>query len=190
MTATGGLLVVIAGPSGVGKGTVHKEVRRRLPDARLSVSLTTRPPRPGELDGVDYHFVDRARFEQAIADGELLEWTEYAGNLYGTPLRPVDEAVARGEVVVLDFELEGAFNVKAIRPDTTLTVALLPPSMEELERRLRERGTEDEDALGRRMQVIAQQMPHWQRFDAVVVNDDLDACVEEVLRLIAAARRR
>jgi guanylate kinase len=185
-----GLLVVIAGPSGVGKGTVHARVREALADdAVFSVSLTTRPPRPTETDGVEYRFVDRPSFEAAIADGELLEWTEYAGNLYGTPVGPVDAAVAAGKVVVLDFEAEGAFNVKALRPDVTLTIALVPPSMQELERRLRARGTEDPVVLARRLAVIEQQLPLWGRFDRVIVNDDLDTCVRDVLDAIEATRR-
>ena len=182
-----GLLVVVAGPSGVGKGTVHGEVRAALPDAQLSVSLTTRAPRPGERDGREYRFVDRAEFERVRDAGELLEWTEYAGNLYGTPLAPLDDAVAAGRVVILDFELEGAFNVKAMRPDT-LTIALVPPSMAELERRLTERGTEQPAARATRLAVIAEQMPHWERFDRVIVNDDLPACVDQVLAAIAQAR--
>jgi guanylate kinase len=185
-----GLLVVIAGPSGVGKGTVHARVREALADdAVFSVSLTTRPPRPAETDGVEYRFVDRPTFESAIADGALLEWTEYAGNLYGTPVGPVDAAVAAGKVVVLDFEAEGAFNVKALRPDVTLTIALVPPSMEELERRLRARGTEDPVVLARRLAVIEQQLPLWDRFDRVIVNDDLDTCVGDVLEAIERTRR-
>lgn len=189
MSETGGLLVVIAGPSGVGKGTVHARVRAALgDDAVFSVSLTTRPPRPSERDGVEYHFVTRGEFEQAIADGALLEWTEYAGNLYGTPVAPVDDAVARGHVVVLDFEAEGASNVKALRPSTTLTIALVPPSMEELERRLRARGTEDPEVLARRLAVIEEQLPLWERFDRVIVNDDLDTCVAEVLQAIEEVR--
>ena len=188
MTGLRGLLVVIAGPTGVGKGTVHRRVREELDDSVLSVSLTTRPPRPTERDGVEYRFVDRVTFEAAVAAGELLEWTEYAGNLYGTPVAPVDEAVAEGKVVILDFEQEGAFAVRAIRP-STLTIALLPPSMEELERRLRLRGTEDDDALERRLELVAQQMPHWNRLDVVIVNDDLDTCVAEVLAAIDQARR-
>ena len=179
---------MIAGPTGVGKGTVHRRVREELGDGVLSVSLTTRPPRPGEREGVDYRFVDRAAFEAAVAGGELLEWTEYAGNLYGTPLAPVDAAVAAGKVVILDFEQEGAFAVKAARPET-LTIALLPPSLEELERRLRRRGTEDDEALARRLELVARQMPHWGRLDVVIVNDDLDRCVGEVLAAIEEARR-
>ena len=183
-----GLLVVIAGPTGVGKGTVHRRVREELDDGVFSVSLTTRPPRPGERDGVDYRFVDRSTFEAAIAAGELLEWTEYAGNLYGTRLGPVDEAVAQGKVVILDFEQEGAFAVKAIRPET-LTIALLPPSMEELERRLHLRGTEDDQAIERRLELVTRQMPHWHHLDVAIVNDDLDVCVDEVLATIERARR-
>ena len=189
MTPRRGLLVVIAGPTGVGKGTVHRRVREELDDGVLSVSLTTRPARPSERDGVDYRFVDRPTFEAAIAAGELLEWTEYAGNLYGTPLAPVDEAVAQGKVVILDFEQEGAFAVKAMRP-STLTIALLPPSMDELERRLRLRGTEDDDALARRLALVSQQLPFWNRLDVVIVNDDLDRCVGEVLAAIEQARHR
>jgi len=188
VTEGDGLVVVLAGPSGVGKGTVHRRVREELPEAILSVSLTTRAPRPNEQTGVDYWFVDRPTFERAIADGDLLEWTEYAGNLYGTPVGPLDEAVARGKVVILDFEQEGAFAVKQARPET-LTIALLPPSMEELERRLRQRGTEDEKVLERRLEVVRQQLPHWQRFDRVIENDDLETCVRDVLAAIDEARR-
>ncbi len=187
MTEGDGLVVVLAGPSGVGKGTVHRRVREELPEAILSVSLTTRAPRPNEQTGVDYWFVDRPTFERAIADGDLLEWTEYAGNLYGTPVGPLDEAVARGKVVILDFEQEGAFAVKEARPET-LTIALLPPSMEELERRLRQRGTEDEEVVDRRLEVVRQQLPHWRRFDRVIENDDLETCVRDVLAAIEDAR--
>ena len=190
MTVGRGLLVVISGPSGVGKGTVHTRVREELDDAVLSVSLTTRMPRPGEREGVDYRFVDRATFERAVQDGQLLEWAEYAGHLYGTPAAPVDDAIARGAVVILDIELAGACNVKAARPDDTLTIALLPPSMGELERRLRERGTEDPAALDRRLEVVRAQMDAWDRFDVVVVNDDLDRCVAATIAAIERARGR
>lgn len=181
------MLVVISGPSGVGKGTVHARVREAVPDAVLSVSLTTRPPRPTERDGVDYHFVDRAAFERAVAEGRLLEWAPYAGHLYGTPREPVEQDIARGKVVLLDLELQGALRVKEAHPEA-LTIALVPPSMAELERRLRARATEDDDALERRLAVVRAQQDQWQRFDAVVVNDDLDRCVAEVVSRIEAAR--
>jgi guanylate kinase len=183
-----GLLVVVAGPSGVGKGTVHAELRRRLPDAVLSVSATTRPPRPGERDGVDYRFVDPPTFRRMVADGELLEWAEYAGNLYGTPREPAAEAVARGAVVLLDIEVQGALQVKAADPDALL-VFLHPPGMEELERRLRGRGTEDDEVIARRLRVARQEIAGAGAFDLEVVNDRLETCVEEVLIAIDVARR-
>lgn len=183
-----GLLVVIAGPSGVGKGTVHRHVRAALDDAVLSVSVTTRAPRPGEWDGVDYHFVDPDRFAAMVAGGELLEWAPYAGHLYGTPLAPVAAAVAQGAVVVLDIEVQGAVQVKERVPDALL-VFLLPPSFEELEARLRGRGTEDDATIACRLEVARQEVASSEVFDVRVVNDDLDACVAEVLEHIAAARR-
>lgn len=186
--ARSGLLVVVAGPSGVGKGTVHAELRRRLPDAVLSISVTTRPARPGERDGVDYHFVDPPTFRRMVDDGELLEWAEYAGNLYGTPRDPAAEAVARGEVVLLDIEVKGALQVKAADPDALL-VFLHPPDMAELERRLRGRGTDGKDSIEERLAVAREEIAGADAFDLQVVNDRLETCVEEVLTAITAARR-
>ncbi len=187
MTAAGGLLVVIAGPSGVGKGTVHARVRAELGDVFLSVSATTRAPRPGEVHGVDYHFVDRPRFEQLIAEVAFLEWAEYAGNLYGTPRAPVAQAVARGQVVVLDIELQGALQVKREDP-AALLVFLVPPSFAELERRLHARGTEDPAAIARRLERAHEELASGDRFDVQIVNDDLDRCVAEVVATIAQRR--
>lgn len=189
MIAHHGLLVVIAGPSGVGKGTVHARVRAQLPDAFLSVSVTTRGPRPGEVDGVDYHFVSPERFQELIDDDALLEWATYAGHRYGTPRGPVARAVQAGKVVVLDIELVGALQVKDHDPDALL-VFLVPPSFAELERRLRGRGTEDDDAVARRLERARTELDAADRFDVQVVNDDLDRCVAEVLEVIAAARAR
>jgi guanylate kinase len=146
VTAPRGLLAVIAGPSGVGKGTVHARARAALPEAVLSVSVTTRAPRHGEVDGQDYHFVSPERFQELIDQDQLLEWAEYAGQRYGTPRGPVEEAVAAGRIVVLDIELQGALQVKEHDP-AALLVFLVPPSFEELERRLRARGTEAEAVL-------------------------------------------
>jgi guanylate kinase len=183
-----GLLVVIAGPSGVGKGTVHARVRAALPDAVFSVSATTRPARPHEVDGVDYRFVDRPGFERLVADRQLLEWAEYAGHLYGTPRAAVEETVAAGKVVVLDIEVQGALQVREQDPDALL-VFLTPPSFAELERRLRARGTESEDRLAERLAIARRELEARDAFDVVVVNDDLDRCVDEVLAAIEAARR-
>jgi guanylate kinase len=182
-----GLLVVVAGPSGVGKGTVHARVRAALPDAVLSVSATTRPPRSHEREGIDYRFVDRAGFEALIEDGELLEWAEYAGHLYGTPRAAAEAAVGDGRIVVLDIEVQGALQVRDQEPDALL-VFLSPPSFEELERRLRERATEDEDEVERRLDVARREVAQREAFDVVVVNDDLDRAVAEVVAAIEHAR--
>lgn len=187
MTGRGGLLVVVAGPSGVGKGTVHARVRAALADAVLSISATTRRPRASEVDGVDYHFVDQQRFQELIDAGELLEWAEYAGHRYGTPRQPVVAATEAGKVVVLDIELEGALQVKQQDPDALL-VFLLPPSFEELERRLRARGTESDVTVQQRLERARTELASADRFDVQVVNDDLDRCVEEVLQAIRQAR--
>lgn len=185
--AAPGLLLVLAGPSGVGKGAVHTELRRRHDDAVLSVSATTRAPRPGEVDGVHYRFVDRRRFEAMIAAGDLLEWAEYAGNLYGTPRLPADEAIAAGQVLVLDIEVQGALQVREVRDDALL-VFLLPPDRAELERRLRARGTEDEAAIARRLEVADRELAVADRFDVTIVNDRLSTAVDELAAAIAAAR--
>ena len=186
-TSRRGLVVVIAGPSGVGKGSVHRGVREALPDSALSVSVTTRAPRPNEVEGVDYRFVDRPAFEAMVDRGELLEWAEYAGNLYGTPREPVRELVAAGQVVVLDIEVQGALQVKHHLPEALL-VFLVPPSFEELENRLRGRGTEDDEAIARRLRTARQEIDQQDAFDVVVVNDDLERCIDEVVALVEDAR--
>ena len=182
-----GLLVVLAGPSGVGKGSVHRRLRALDRDVELSVSVTTRAPRPGERDGHDYDFVDEATFREMAAGGRLLEWAEYAGNCYGTPRRAVEESVARGRVVLLEIEVQGALQIMERVPEA-LTVFLAPPSRAELERRLRDRGTEDEVTVARRLATAERELAYRDDFDHVVVNDDLEDCVAEVRALIAASR--
>lgn len=189
--ATGrrGLLVVVAGPSGVGKGTVWSRVLERIPEARFSVSATTRDPRPGEQDGVAYHFVSREQFRELIEAGDLLEWAEYAENLYGTPRSWAQRQVAGGNVVILDIEVQGALQIRDHVPDALL-VFLAPPNLEELERRLRGRGTEDDRDVARRLEEARRELDRRTEFDLVVVNDDLERCVDEVVAAIEAARRR
>lgn len=181
-------MVVVTGPSGVGKDTVVRALLADRSDAEHSVSVTTREPREGERDGVDYHFVDRAAFQRMAEEGRLLEWAEYAGHLYGTPAEPVREAVAQGRVVILDIEVEGALQVREREP-RALLLFLAPPDLDELERRLRERDTEDEMAVSRRLEAAREELDRRDHFDAVVVNDDLEACVAEVGAHIDAARR-
>ena len=183
-----GLLVVVTGPSGVGKGTVLRCVLERVPGAEMSVSATTRAPRTGEVDGVHYHFLDTSGFADLVATDGLLEWATYLDRYYGTPRLPVEERVAQGAVVILEIELEGARQVRQRVPDA-LQVFLAPPTMAELERRLRSRGTETDEQIERRLQVAQVEFDARGEFDAVVVNDVVEDACAELVALITEARR-
>ena len=177
-----GKLIVICGASGVGKGTVVKKMMARRKDLYFSVSATTRPPRPGEVDGKDYYFVTRERFQEMIRRGEMLEYDEHAKNFYGTPRAQVEEKRAKGHVL-LDIEPNGAKNVKNNYPEAEL-VFIMPPSVEELERRLRGRNDTPEDQIAIRMERAKWEMAQRTWYDHVVVNDDAGRCAEEILSLI------
>ena len=182
-----GLVVVISGPSGVGKGSVHAGLHGILEGLEVSVSATTRAPRPGERDGVAYHFVDDTTFDRMVATGALLEWAEYSGHRYGTPRAPLEAAVEEGRTVLLEIEVQGALQVRSGLPDA-LQIFLVPPTFDELERRLRDRGTEDEPTIQGRLEVARREMAAQEAFDHVVVNDDLDRATAEVAMLIGRAR--
>jgi len=177
-----GKLVVISGASGVGKGTVLGIMMEKRKDLSFSVSATTRPPRPNEVDGVHYYFVTRERFEQMIADGQMLEYSAHNANYYGTPRAQAEEKMKKG-FVLLDIEPNGAKQVKAAAPDAVL-VFVMPPSKEELERRLRGRGDTPEDQIAMRLERADWEMEqrHW--YDHVVVNDDAERCADEILKII------
>ena len=178
---------MVSGPSGTGKTSVVEGLARRH-SFRFSVSMTTRPVRPDEIEGVDYRFVDRAAFEQAVAAGEMVEWAEYSGHLYGTPKAAISGPLADGEDVLLDIEERGARQVREAFPEA-LMVYLLPPSMEVLEQRLRSRGDTPEKEIRRRLAVAAWQMEEAQDlFDHFVVNGDLAAAIDEVAGILSALR--
>ena len=178
-----GLLIVVSGPSGVGKSTVLDALAREI-DFGFSVSATTRDPRPSEIDGVHYHFISRDRFLAMIDGGELVEWAEYGDNLYGTPIESVRDARAASDVVVLDIELEGAKQVKAIFPDAVL-VWISPPSFSELESRLRARGDTDDVAIARRLDRARRDMALAPSlFHHVVVNDRVPDAVRQLRSII------
>lgn len=181
-----GQLTVITGPSGVGKGTLVAALRRRHPQIWLSVSATTRAPRSGEQDGENYFFMSREQFEQQVAAAGLLEWAEFAGNLYGTPRAPVSEHLAQGQPVLLEIELEGARQVRRSFPQG-FQVFIEPPSLEELERRIRGRGTDDDSAIERRLRRAREELAAAAEFDAVVMNGDLDTAIGELEALLQLA---
>ena len=178
-----GKMIVISGASGVGKGTVLNLMMQARKDLTFSVSATTRPPRPNEVDGVHYYFVTRETFEDMIAKGEFLEYDEHAKNYYGTPRAQAEEKMVNGHVL-LDIEPAGAKQVRAAMPEAKL-VFIMPPSMEELERRLRGRGDTPEDQIKIRMERAVWEMEQKAWYDHVVVNDDAQRCAEEILKIIA-----
>ena len=182
-------LTVLAGPTAVGKGTVSADVRARYPQVWLSVSATTRPPRPGEVDGVHYYFVDGATFGARAAGGELLEWAVVHGrNRYGTPRGPVMERLAAGVPALLEIDLAGARQVRAAMPDARF-VFLAPPSWEELERRLVGRGTEDAEERARRLATARIELAAESEFDHVIVNDEVHRATDELIEVMGLTRR-
>ena len=180
-----GKLFVISGASGVGKGTVLKAVMEKRDDLFFSVSATTRPPRPGEVDGVHYHFLDKPTFREWIEKGEFLEHAEFVDNFYGTPKRFVDEAMERGDDVILDIELQGVLQVHEKRPET-VRIFLAPPSWEELERRLVSRGTDTPDKIQKRLQRAKEDFSMAQFYDYFVINDTVDHAVAELEAILTA----
>jgi guanylate kinase len=180
-----GQLIVLTGPSGVGKGTLVQSLLQRHPQLNLSISVTTRSPRPGEIDGKDYYFVDSDRFEQMAKDQQLLEWAEFAGNYYGTPLQPVLQKIQGGESVLLEIELHGARQVRKTFPQG-MQVFILPPSLAELERRIRHRGKDSEAAMICRLQRAEEEIQAKDEFDFVVVNDDFEQTVKQLEEVMFA----
>lgn len=182
-----GKLVVVSGPSGVGKSTIDRQIVERA-GAEFSVSATTRQPRPGEVDGREYHFVDRLTFETMIRQDALLEWAEVFGNLYGTPARPVREAIEEGRIILLEIDVQGGLQVHSRMPEATF-ILIVPPSMDELAHRLHGRGTENQAALAERLgkaQLELDAARNSGAYDHVVVNDDLDTAVDEVEKIVTA----
>jgi guanylate kinase len=183
------IVIVVSAPSGAGKTTVIERVLSEIPGIRFSVSHTTRPPRGDEREGVDYHFVDRSTFERLRADGKLLESAEVHGNLYGTSRAELERARAEGRDVLLDLDVQGAAQVRACLEEA-VTVFILPPSYPALEQRLRGRGQDDAATIERRLAVAAREIAKVGEYDYALVNDDVDACVEELKTIIRAERCR
>ncbi|MGQ9524809.1 MAG: guanylate kinase [Armatimonadota bacterium] len=184
-----GLLFVLSAPSGAGKDTLLRLVLRECPDLHRCVTVTTRPRRDTEVDGVDYHFVTPEEFHSLRERGDLLEWAEVFGNLYGTPRRPVEENLAAGRDVILKIDVQGGCTVKRLYPDAVL-IFVAPPSIEEQEKRLRQRDSEDEDDLRRRLAAANVEMAHIPLYDYLIVNDDLGKAAGKLRCIITAERCR
>lgn len=183
-----GLLIVISGFSGAGKGTLVKALLQRYDDYALSISMTTRAPREGERDGVEYFFTTKDKFEETIERDGLIEYASYCGNYYGTPRAYVEEQMAHGKNVILEIEIQGALKIKEKFPESLL-IFVTPPSAAELKRRLEGRGTESAEMIARRLARAAEESEGMDAYDYIVVNDNLEACVEELHGLADAARR-
>lgn len=182
-------LIVVSAPSGAGKSTLLGRLLRELPGLRFSVSHTTRAPREGESQGVQYHFVERPEFERLIAEGRLLEWAQVHGNYYGTGRREWEQAQADSVDLLLDLDVQGAAQVRERIPDA-VTIFVLPPSFADLERRLRGRAQDGEESIARRLTNARAELERYREYDFVVVNDDVERCGRELQAVVTAARRR
>lgn len=184
-----GVLVIFSGPSGSGKGTVLKKYLASQEDARVSVSMTTRQPREGDIDGVHYYFVTREYFEKKIADGKMLEYAEYNHNMYGTPKEPVDEMLREGKIVFLEIEVQGAEKIRKLYPDA-VSIFLMPPSMSILEERLRGRQSEDEETINHRLVIAREEIRRASEYEYIVVNDTVDNAAAVMDKIISAERQK
>ena len=183
-----GVLFVLSSPSGAGKSTISRMLLKSDPNLQMSVSVTTRPIRPGEQDGVDYHFVDLPKFKDMVSAGEFLEWAHVFGHRYGTPAQPVDDILASGSDVLFDIDWQGAQQLYQLAGGDVVRVFILPPSMEELERRLRARATDSDEVIAARMSRAAGEIAHWDGYDYVLVNDDAAKCFEQVRTILQSER--
>lgn len=185
-----GLLIVLSSPSGAGKTTISKMLLGADREVSMSISATTRPMRPGEADHVDYHFVDDAGFDRMIEAGEFVEWATVFGYRYGTPKAPVKDALRDGRDILFDIDWQGARQLEPDFGEHLVTIFLLPPSMPELERRLKARGTDSDAVIAERMRRAADEISHWAEYEYVMVNDDMDKCLERVRAIVAAERSK
>ena len=183
-----GLMLVLSSPSGAGKTTLSRMLLKADRHVELSVSVTTRPQRRGEVDGRDYHFIDLHRFQAMVKSGKLLEWAEVFGHCYGTPRQPVEKALQAGRDVLFDIDWQGTQQLSEKARDDLVSVFILPPTVKELERRLKRRAQDSHDIIGSRMAKAADEMSHWPEYDYVIVNRDKDEAFAEVKAILAAER--
>ena len=185
-----GLLIVLSSPSGAGKSTIGRLLLEAEPEISMSVSATTRPMRPGEQEGVDYHFVDDAEFQRLVDSDEFAEWAYVFDHRYGSPKEPIKDALKAGRDILFDIDWQGTQQLRGAFGSDLVSIFILPPSMDELERRLHARGTDSEEVIAGRMRRAVAEIGHWGEYDYVLVNDDLDRCLTEVRDIIAAERMK
>ena len=183
-----GLLIVLSSPSGAGKTTISRMLREADPDITMSISATTRPKRPGEVDDVDYHFVSDSGFQTMVDDGEFAEWAYVFDHRYGTPKAPIKAALKDGRDILFDIDWQGTQQLEAGMGEDLVSIFILPPSMKELDRRLHARATDSEDVIAERMRRAASEIGHWAEYDYVLINEDMDRCLAEVKAIVAAER--
>lgn len=183
-------MLVLSSPSGAGKTTLSRRLLAADPAFTMSVSVTTRPARPGERDGVDYHFIDKARFDDLVAGNALLEWATVFGNQYGTPRAPVESALAEGRDVLFDIDWQGTQQIRARMGADVVSIFILPPSAKALEERLLKRAQDSREVVARRMAKAADEISHWQEYDFVIVNDDIDRAFAAIEAIVASERVR
>lgn len=187
---TRGLLLMVVAPSGVGKTSLTRRLVADHNDLHLSISATTRAPRPGEHDGRDYHFVDHEKFKVMIQDDAFLEWAEVYGNHYGSPRGPIVEALERGESVLFDIDFQGAMKVHAQLPQDSVLIYVLPPSLAEMSRRLHARSQDSEDVIAKRLARAKDEVAAWEQFDYVILNDDFDKAYSDLAHIYHAERQK
>jgi len=185
-----GLMVVLSSPSGAGKTTLTRKLLADYPDMAMSVSATTRPPRPGEQDGVDYFFVSKSKFAELEDKGEFLEHAKVFDNYYGTPRGPVEDALSRGRDVVFDIDWQGAQQLTQAAADDLVKIFILPPDMHELEQRLRTRALDSDSVIAKRMSKSEAEISHWAEYDYVIVNEDVSTALEELKTIVKSERMR
>lgn len=184
-----GILLIFSAPSGCGKDTILEKLTKLDENVRVSISMTTREIRDGEVDGVNYYFVKKDYFEKKISDNKMLEYAQYADNYYGTPAEPVEEMISQGKAVILKIEVQGAEKIREKRPDV-ISIFVMPPSLQVLEQRLRGRGTEDEETIQHRLVIAREEIRRASEYDYIVVNDDLDKAVADVETIINSERMK
>jgi len=186
---TSGLLIVLSGPSGAGKGTLCKLLREEMPELEYSVSVTTRAPRAGEKEGVNYYYIDKETFEQMIVNNELLEWAKVYDNYYGTPKKQVLEHLRQGKDIILEIDIQGAMNIKKQYPKGVF-IFIVPPSIQELENRITKRGTDSVEAIKKRLSCACEELSYVTEYDYVIVNDTVENAIEKLKAVIIAERCR